>query len=291
MLHQGDLRSAGSFYAICRMIKIEHSVFALPFAYSGAFLAANGFPGLWHLCILTIAMVAVRSFAMAFNRLVDLPFDSKNPRTAKRPLVTGELGVRQTWYFCALMAAIFILACAGLNTLCFWLSFPALASVAFYSYTKRFTWLCHFWLGTSLGLAPLAGWLSVTPVLHVTPLLFFWAVTFWVAGFDIFYSCQDVNFDKSMGLHSVPAHFGLEKALVIAACSHVVTALCLLLGGYSAGLSGFWYVIWAGMAGLLYWEHRCVSPQDLTRVNMAFFTLNGLVSVVVFVGVLLGLAE
>ncbi len=280
----------GSFGAICRMIKIEHSIFALPFAYSGAFLAADGFPGLWDLCVLTVAMVAVRSFAMAFNRLADVAYDKKNPRTAMRPLVTGEISIAQTRLFCVFMGTLFVVACAGLNMLCFWLSLPALAWVAAYSYTKRFTWLCHFWLGTCLGLAPLAGWLSVLPTWHMTPILFFWAVTFWVAGFDIFYACMDVDFDRYTGLHSVPAHFGLEKALVIAACCHVFTALCLLLAGLSASLSGLWYVVWLLMAGLLFWEHRCVSADDLSRVNMAFFTLNGIVSVLVFVGVLLGLA-
>ncbi len=279
----------GGFTAICRMIKIEHSIFALPFAYAGIFLAAKGLPA-WNLLLaLTVAMVAVRSFAMAFNRLVDLPTDRLNPRTAKRPLVTGEISVPQTRAFCAFTALIFVVSCAFLNTLCLWLSGPALLFAAAYSYTKRFTWLCHFWLGATLGLAPLAGWLAVQPTLHMTPVLFFFAVTFWVAGFDIFYSCQDADFDKAHGLHSVPAHFGLEKALVVAAFSHAVTVIFLLLAGWSATLSWWWYALWALMSGILLWEHVLVKADDLSRVNMAFFTLNGLIAVGVFVAVLLGI--
>ncbi len=275
--------------ALCRMIKIEHSIFALPFAYAGAFMAAMGMPSWRSLFFLTLAMVAVRSFAMAFNRLVDLPFDQKNPRTAKRPLVTGEISLKQTYIFCIATACIFIAACAGLNTLCLYLSVPALLIAAGYSYTKRFTWLCHFWLGATLGLAPVAGWLSVVPSFSLTPVLFFMAVSFWVAGFDIFYSCQDVDFDKKQNLHSVPAHFGIDKALIIAAFSHVCTAIFLLLGGISAGLGPWWYVLWALMSAVLLWEHTLVKADDLSRVNTAFFTLNGLIAVVVLVAVLLGI--
>ncbi len=279
----------GSFTAICRMIKIEHSVFALPFAYVGAFLAAGGLPSWRVLVPFTVAMVAVRSFAMAFNRVADLSFDRLNPRTARRPLVTGEISAKQTWFFCAFMALIFIVSCAALNSLCLLLSVPALLFSACYSYLKRFTWLCHFWLGATLGLAPLAGWISVTPNVDISPILFFWGVTFWVAAFDIFYSCQDVAFDRKHGLHSVPAHFGVEKALIIAAFSHVITALFFLLGGWTAGLSLAWYIVWFIVSGILFWEHSCINAQDLRRVNMAFFTLNGVISIAVFIGVVMGL--
>ncbi len=289
MLQRVSIPHCGNFAAICRMIKIEHSIFALPFAYAGAFMAKLSMPP-WEVWVfLTLAMVAVRSFAMAFNRLVDLPFDQKNPRTAKRPLVTGEISVKQTSIFCAIMAIIFILSCFALNPLCFYLSFPALLIAAGYSYTKRFTWLCHFWLGATLGLAPVAGWLSVSPSFTLTPILFFFAVSFWVAGFDIFYSCQDVDFDRKQKLYSVPAHFGIDKALVIAAFSHVCTAIFLLLGGASAGLNYWWYILWALMSGMLLWEHTLVKADDLSRVNTAFFTLNGLIAVAVLVAVLLGI--
>lgn len=279
----------GNFAAICRMIKIEHSVFALPFAFAGAILSAGGLPSWRVLLPLTVAMVAVRSFAMAFNRVADLRFDRLNPRTQKRPLVTGEITPAQTWAFCAVTGLVFVLACAFLNTLCLMLSVPALAFAAGYSLLKRFTWLCHFWLGATLGLAPLAGWISVQPALHMTPVLLFWGVTFWVAAFDIFYSCQDVDFDRTQHLHSVPACFGLESALRIAAFSHVNTSLLFLLAGWSAGLSLWWYVVWAGISAILFWEHKCVKADDLTRVNMAFFTLNGVISMVVLGGVIVGI--
>lgn len=279
----------GNFAAICRMIKIEHSVFALPFAYAGAFLAGGGWPGWPVMAALTVAMVAVRSLAMAFNRVVDLPYDSRNPRTARRPLVTGEISPAQTWAFCVVAALVFVAACAAINSLCLQLALPALLIVCVYSYLKRFTWLCHFWLGGTLGLAPLAGWISVTGHFALTPFLLFFGVLFWVAGFDIIYSCQDVDFDRAQGLHSVPARFGLEGALRIAAFAHANTAIFLLLAGAAAGLSLWWYVVWAGIGLILAWEHRCVRPDDLSRVNMAFFTLNGVVSVVVLLGVLAGI--
>lgn len=279
----------GTFAALCRMVKIEHSIFALPYAYTGAFLAAKGLPSWSTLVYLTIAMVGVRSFAMAFNRVADLRYDRINPRTQRRPLVTGDISPAQTWAFCAFMAAVFILACAGMNSLCLILSVPALLFSAAYSLLKRFTWICHFWLGATLGLAPLAGWISVTESVSLTPLLLFCAVTFWVAAFDIFYSCQDVDFDREHGLHSVPADFGIPSALIIAAFSHVVTTLFFGLMGFSAQLSLYWYAVWLCISAILLWEHTIMKPDDLSRVDTAFFTLNGIISVVVFAGVLLGL--
>ncbi len=277
------------FLAICRMIKIEHSVFALPFAYVGAFLAASGIPPIIDLLILTVAMVAVRSFAMAFNRLADFHLDCKNPRTQSRPLVTGEISLKQTKLFTAFMAILFVISCAILNKLCLILAIPTLVFAAGYSYTKRFTWLCHFWLGLTLGLAPVAGWISIDPSFNMTPLLFLCGVTFWVAGFDIFYSCMDMEFDQGQGLHSVPVRFGLQGALTIAAFCHAVTILLFFLAGLNAGLGVGWYLIWLAMSVVLFLEHRCVKADDLSKVNMAFFTMNGLVSVGIFVGVLLGL--
>lgn len=275
--------------AICRMIKIEHSVFALPFAYAGAFLAAGGWPGFLPMLLLTVAMVAVRSFAMAFNRLVDLKYDRLNPRTANRPLVTGEISVLWTWAFTACMAALFVAACAGLAPLCLSLALPTLLVAASYSLLKRFTWLCHFFLGGVLGLAPLAGWIAVDPQCTVPAVLLFWGVLFWVAGFDILYSCQDREFDRVNGLHAVPARFGLAVALVISAFCHANAAIFLLLAGWSASLGWPWYAVWAIIAGVLIWEHRIISPDDMSRVNMAFFSLNGVVAFMVLGGVLLGL--
>ena len=280
----------GQFGDICRMIKIEHSVFALPYAWAGAFLAARGVPSARSLIFLTIGMIAARSFAMAFNRLADLPFDRDNPRTQQRPLVTGVISQKQTWAFCALMAIIFIAACGALNTVCLWLAVPALLFAAIYSLLKRFTALCHFWLGATLGLAPLAGWLSVNPAsLGLAPVLLFWAVTFWVAAFDIYYAFQDMDFDVAFELHSVPASLGADTALTLAAFSHAMTSIFLLLAGFAAGLSWPWYIVWFGISVMLLVEHRLMRPQDLRHVNTAFFTLNGIISPVVLIGVLLGI--
>lgn len=279
----------GSFAAICRMIKIEHSIFALPFAFAGAFIASGGVPAWKPFVLLTIAMVAVRSFAMAFNRVVDLPFDRRNPRTQNRPLVTGEITRLQTWAFIVVMAVVFVVACAGLNRLCLMLSPLALGISALYSVMKRFTWLCHFVLGAVLGLAPLAGWLSVDPVFTLPAVLLFWGVLFWVAGFDILYSCQDTAFDIEVGLHSVPARFGIPTALVISTFCHVNTVVFFLLAGWAAGLSWAWYPVWAIVSLVLVLEHRLIRADDLSRVNMAFFTLNGVVSIVVFAGIVTGI--
>ncbi len=288
----------GNFGAVCRMIKIEHSIFALPFAYAGAFLAHGvvrsaltgqpKMPSLATLALLTVAMVGIRSFAMAFNRVADLPYDSKNPRTAGRPLVTGEITPWQTWRFCGVMAAVFVAACAAINPVCLALSLPALALAALYSYTKRFTWLCHFMLGGVIGLAPVAGWLSVSPALTLPAVLLGIAVTFWIAGFDIIYACQDMEFDRQEGLHSFPARFGTGVALAVAAFCHVNTVLFLLLAGGACSLGFGWYFCLAATAGILWWEHHLVSPDNLSRLRTAF-ALNGPISVLLLAGALMGI--
>lgn len=280
----------GTFAAICRMIKIEHSVFALPYAWAGAFLAADGLPPLEPFILLTIAMVAVRSFAMGVNRIADLDQDRLNPRTRNRPLVTGEIGVGQTLAFCLLMAVIFILACRGINDVCLALSVPALLFSAGYSWAKRFTPLCHFWLGAVLGLAPLAGWLSVDPSgVGLPAAALFFAVTTWVGAFDIYYAFQDHGFDLMHGLHSAVTDYGRNAAFLLAGAAHVGTSAFLLLAGMAADLAWPWTVIWLGISAALFVEHRIISPTNLLRVNTAFFTLNGIVSPAMFLGVLLGI--
>ena len=279
----------GSISALCRMIKIEHSVFALPFALGGAFMAARGLPPLPVLFWLVVAMVGIRSFAMAFNRVADLRFDRLNPRTQQRPLVTGEITLGQAWAFIAGSAALFVFACAMLNSLCLAFALPALFMSGAYSLLKRVTWLCHFGLGCVHALAPLAGWISVDPHFAVTPFLFSWGVLFWLAGFDILYACQDADFDRSVGLHSIPADLGIAGALMISSFCHVNTAIFFLIGGASAGLSFGWYVVWALITGILLWEHTLVKAEDLSRVNLAFFTLNGFVALAFLPGVILGL--
>lgn len=278
---------AKNFAVFCRMVKIEHSIFALPFAYSGAFLAARGWPDPWTLVLLTLAMVGIRSFAMAFNRVVDLEYDRKNPRTAKWPLVTGEITPWQTWRFCGVMAALFVLSCAAINPVCLMLSPLALVLAALYSFTKRFTWGCHFVLGSVIGLAPVAGWLSVLPALSLPPLLLGLGVLFWIAGFDALYSCQDKNFDESQGLHSLPVRFGLHGAMLLAAFCHVNTVIFLLLTGLACALSFGWYAAILLAGGVLLWEHRLLSPDNLENIRFAF-ALNGPISILLLIGALLG---
>lgn len=281
---------AAQFGSICQMIKIEHSIFALPYAWAGAILAARGWPGWSAMLWLTVAMVGVRSFAMTFNRLADYRIDCANPRTSKRPLCTGAISLEAARAFCGLAALVFVIACLCLNTICLILSVPALAFAAFYSYLKRFTPFCHLWLGATLGLAPLAGWLACQPLsLGISAIMLFLAVTFWVAAFDVYYAFQDQDFDRGHGLHSLPADFGSDRALRLAGISHCLTVIFLLLTGYTAQLGWPWYVLCAGIALLLVWEHRLVNPDDLRHVNTAFFTLNGIISPLVLAGVILGI--
>ncbi len=268
-----------------RMVKLEHSVFALPFAYIGLFLASEGKPGWSVFLLLTLAMVAVRTFAMGANRLLDLDIDRQNPRTQTRPLVTGEISFGHTLAFTFASAAIFVLACSGLNQLCLILSPLALIWAGLYSLSKRFTWLSHFWLGSVLGLAPIGGWLAYDPVFTLPAVLFFLGVTFWVAGFDILYACQDTSFDAQAGLHSIPSRFGLVEAMHLSSFCHVNAGLFFGLAGWSAGLGAVYGLCWLLMAGILFWEHLMVGPDNLERLDTAFFTLNGVVSVLLFGGV------
>ena len=271
--------------SLCKMVKIEHSLFALPFAFMGAFAAVGGVPKTKDLVLIAVAMVCIRSFAMTFNRIVDVRYDKLNPRTANRPLITGEITFRQAWIFCIVMAVGFIASTAGMNTLCFALSPLVVFIAGFYSYTKRFTWLCHFVLGLMLSMAPMGGYLAVTAEFSLPPMLLAAAVVFWVAGFDIFYACQDVDFDKEHQLHSVPEHFGIPTGLVMAGFCHANMVAFLFFAGYGFGFAWPWYVVTAAVAALLLWEHRLVKPDDLTRVNMAFFALNAVIALVLFCGV------
>lgn len=272
--------------AWARMIKIEHSVFALPFAYMGLFWAAGGWPG-WRLFVfLTLAMVMVRSFAMTFNRLADVSLDAQNPRTQDRPLVTGEIQLSQAYFFLVATALVFVASCAFLNQVVFYLSFLALAWSALYSYSKRFTSLSHFFLGSVLGLAPLGGWMSYSPELVLPAVLLFLGVLFWVAGFDILYASQDVHHDQKSGLHSVPAKFGLHTAFVLAAFSHVNGALFFILAGAAAGTTWPYYLAWLLVAVVLYLEHKIISPDNLEKLNVSFFTFNGVISLLLLAGVL-----
>ncbi len=269
-----------------RMVKIEHSVFALPFALVGLFLSAEGWPGGSVLVFLILAMVAVRSFAMAMNRILDRNIDAKNPRTRDRPLVSGSMSLTQAWILTLITALVFILSCAALNQTCLLLSPLALLWSGLYSFSKRFTWLCHFWLGSVLGLAPLGGWLAYEPTLALPAVLLFFGVLFWVAGFDIFYACQDTDFDRRQGLHSLPADFGIPSALQLAFFSHMNAVLFFGLAGWAASLGLIYALVWLAVSGVLLAEHRLVSAEDLSRINLAFFTMNGVIAVLLCAGAL-----
>jgi 4-hydroxybenzoate polyprenyltransferase len=264
------------------MIKWEHSIFALPFALCGAMLAANGLPGLAQVLWIVVAMVAARSAAMAFNRLADASIDAANPRTRTRALPAGTLTPAFVATFVLVSCAVFVLAASRLTHLALVLSPVALAVILFYSYTKRFTRWSHLVLGFALGIAPSAAWIAVRGSFDSRILLLTAAVTFWVAGFDVLYACQDYEFDREAGLHSVPRYFGISRALWIARFFHILM-LVLLLGVVSA--FGLGKVAVAGVvvvAALLGYEHSLVSPNNLSRLNSAFFTMNVVISVVFF---------
>jgi 4-hydroxybenzoate polyprenyltransferase len=269
------------------MIKFEHSIFALPFALTGALLAWQdaGFPqeGLLAKFVwIVVAMVAARSVAMAFNRVLDAEIDARNPRTNMRHLPAGLLSRRFAWGFILLWAAVFFGAAAALNRLCLQLAPLALAIVMFYSYTKRFTHLAHLVLGFSLGIAPAAAWIAMRGSLDPRILWLTAAVTLWTAGFDIIYSCQDYAFDVASGLNSIPQRFGIPGALWIARALHIGMLACLIFLERAFHLGGLAWAGIAAVAGLLAWEHRLVRADDLSRIDAAFFTMNGYVSVIFF---------
>ena len=265
------------------MVKIEHTIFALPFAFLGAFLAARGLPGLEQTGWILLAMVGARSAAMAFNRLVDLPFDARNPRTADRALPKSRLSKGFVIFFILASAAMFVFAASRLNALSLKLSPLALGIIFFYSYTKRFTWVSHIFLGISLACAPIGAWIALKGSLGSAPLILGLAVALWVAGFDIIYSCQDLEFDKREPLFSIPKRFGITASLWISATLHFIMLGILAYLFYQEGLGiiGFSGLILVGL--LLAYEHSLVRPKDLSRANTAFFTINGWISVLLCV--------
>jgi 4-hydroxybenzoate polyprenyltransferase len=265
------------------MIKWEHSVFALPFALCGALLAAGGFPTAHQLLWIIVAMVAARSAAMAFNRLVDASIDAANPRTSARALPAGQLTQVFVTTFIVVSSAIFVVAAAQLNRLALWLSPLALAILLLYSYTKRFTRWSHLVLGFALGIAPAAAWIAVRGSLDPRILLLTAAVTFWVAGFDVLYACQDFKFDRQSGLHSIPRFFGVPRALWVARAFHGIMLALLIALLWSFGLGKVASTGVVVVAALLTYEHSLVSADDLSKLNAAFFTMNGVISVLFFV--------
>jgi len=277
---------------VLEMIKFEHSVFALPFALTAALLAArysgaesrsaSGWPTAWQILWILVAMVGARSAAMTMNRIADLRYDRLNPRTRERALVTGALSLRFAWGFALASSAVLVLAAWQLNPLALKLSPVALALLFFYSYTKRFTAWAHLVLGFCLGISPAAAWIAVSGALDLRVLLLCAAVTLWVAGFDVLYACQDIDFDRRAGLYSIPGRFGVARALRIARGMHVLMAVLLIVAAVSFRLP------WPAGAGivavalLLAYEHSLVKPDDLSKINAAFFTVNGYISVLFF---------
>lgn len=273
---------AGRIRTILEMIKFEHSVFALPFALTGALLAArakqHGWPTLHQILWIVIAMVAARSAAMTLNRIVDLRYDKENPRTKMRALATGALSVSFAWLFTAAAVALLFVAAWQLNPLALKLAPLAIAILFFYSFTKRFTTWSHLFLGFALGISPAAAWIAITGSLDWRMLILCAAVTLWVGGFDVLYACQDLAFDKQAGLFSVPQRFGIPAALMIARVMHVGVVLLLSWLAASFGLP---WPAWAGIvvvAALLGYEHSLVKANDLSKLNAAFFTVNGYIS-------------
>lgn len=264
------------------MIKWEHSIFALPFALCGAMLAAGGFPTPHQLVWIVIAMIAARSAAMAFNRLADAAIDGANPRTSARALPAGRLTPAFVATFVIISSAIFVIAAAQLNRLALWLSPIALAVLLLYSYTKRFTRWSHLVLGFALGIAPSAAWIAVRGSLDPRILLLTAAVTFWVGGFDVLYACQDLDFDRRSGLHSIPRFLGINGALWVARAFHVVMLLLLIALLMVFGLGKLAMAGVVVVAILLVYEHSLVSADNLSQLNAAFFTMNGVISVVFF---------
>lgn len=281
----------GRVGTVLEMIKVQHSLFALPWAFVAAFYAAGGLPPWDKMGWILLAMVAARSAAMAFNRAVDAKIDAENPRTRMRAIPAGKLSTAFTLAFAVVMVGLLVLAAWRLNPLCLKLSPIALAVTLGYSFTKRFTALCHFVLGLSLAAAPIGAWLAVAPdrAGHPLPYLLGAAVLFWIAGADILYACEDFEFDRARRLHSVPAAVGIPAALKISIAAHVVAVGALVAVGVLGHLGVFYHVAIAAIAALLVYEHAIVKPGDLKRVNQAFFHVNAVVSAVILAGALLDL--
>ncbi|MDA8218166.1 MAG: putative 4-hydroxybenzoate polyprenyltransferase [Dehalococcoidales bacterium] len=264
-------------------VKFEHTIFALPFAYLGVALAAGGLPRLDQFVWVTVAMASARTLAMAANRLIDWHLDAINPRTARRALPLGQMDGREMLVLCLVSLAVFVLAAWQLNLLCLLLLPGAVVVLVGYPYTKRFTWLSHWILGIADGLAPVGGWIAITATMAWPPIVLGLAVTTWIAGFDLIYACQDVEFDRAHKLHSVPARFGVAAALRLSSLNHVLTVVLLGLVGYELTLA---WPFWLGLAAsgaLLAYEHSIVHPDDLSRLDLAFFNINGYIAVIMFV--------
>jgi 4-hydroxybenzoate polyprenyltransferase len=272
--------SAAVLYA--RLVKVEHTVFALPFAYVGAFLAVDGIPSAHDLFWITVAMVGARSLAMALNRLIDAGIDARNPRTAGRELPSGALGVPGVLAFCAGSLVVFLIAVWQLDPVVRWLWPIPVAAFVIYPYLKRFTWLCHLWLGAVDGLAPMGGWVAVKGTLPWQAWALGGAVGTWVAGFDLLYSLFDVEVDRAQGLHSWATRFGERSVFGGARALHVATVVLLAAVGFGLEVDVWYWLGVVAVALLLAYEHSLVRPGDVSRLDAAFFTMNGVISLTFF---------
>jgi 4-hydroxybenzoate polyprenyltransferase len=268
------------------LVKVEHTVFALPFAYIGAFLAVDGVPSTHDLFWITAAMVGARSLAMALNRLIDAGIDARNPRTAARELPRGALRPWQVILFSLASLAVFLAAVYQLAPIVRWLWPVPVAAFVVYPYLKRWSWVSHFWLGAVDGLAPLGAWAAITNELPWEAWALGGAVAFWVTGFDLFYALFDLDVDRAQGLHSLAARFGVGAAFAGARLCHAATVACLVAAGLGLPVGGLYWLGVTAVAGLLLYEHSLVSPRDRRRLDMAFFTMNGVISVTFFAFVL-----
>jgi 4-hydroxybenzoate polyprenyltransferase len=267
---------------LASLVRIEHTVFALPFAYVGAFLAVDAWPGLAEMLWVTVAMVGARTLAMALNRLVDAGLDARNPRTAGRELPSGALTRGQVVGLSAAAFAVYLVAVFQLDPIVRWLWPIPVAMFVVYPYLKRFTWLCHLWLGACLGLAPVGAWLAVSGTAPWEAWALGLAVLFWVAGFDLFYSLYDLEHDRREGLHSWAVRFGERGVFLGARVLHGLTVACIAIAGLGLDVGIFYWLGVAAVAGLLAYEHSLVRPGDLRRLDAAFFTVNGVISLVFF---------
>jgi len=272
-------------------IKFEHTIFALPFAYLGMVLAANGLPTLGQFIWITLAMASARTLAMSLNRLIDRELDARNPRTMNRPLPRGLISPRAVFAIVFASFVIFEFSAWQLNQTCFALSFPALIFLVGYHYAKRFTWLSHWILGFTDGIAAAGGWVAVRGSLDPMAYLIWFVVVVWMAGFDLIYACQDVEVDRREGLKSVPSRFGIATALTLARINHTITIIALAVVGIVAMLGWVYWIGWLVVAALLAYENAIVKPNDLSRLNLAFFNVNGYISVIVFLSTLLGIGH
>jgi 4-hydroxybenzoate polyprenyltransferase len=273
--------------AFGRMVKFSHTVFALPFALAATAMAARGHGiTLAQVLAILVAMVAARTAAMGWNRIIDRRIDARNPRTANRELPTGKVSVLAAALLVGASSAVFIAAAASLGRLCLLLSPVVLVLVLGYSFTKRFTWLCHLFLGLAIGIAPAGAWIAVRGELGMPAVWLMAAVATWIGGFDVLYALADRDFDRQAGLHSIPARFGVPAALAISAFLHLLTVLALLAAGWAAGLGGIYYLGVAAVLAIFVYEHAILRPSDLSRLDVAFFNLNGYVSLIYFAATL-----